>query len=303
MRTLLIAVAFLAFLPAMSACDVCGCSIGGNYFGILPQFHRHFVGFRYLNQSFQSAHNWRAAEQGNFNSDEHFQTADILARFYPLRRLQMLVLLPYHDFQRTESGVKIHTQGLGDASLMANFLLIDTGDSLRRSWKHTLSIGGGLKLPTGRHNLKDNEGEVLLENLQPGTGSTDFMLSAAYTLRKGYWGITGDVLGRFNTANRNDYRYGHRVSGSAKVFYWKKAGKISFLPNLGVFADYAGSSTDAGKTVSNTGGGIMLGTLGLDVYAGHVSFGFTFQPPLIQALGGSTIHANNRWMATANYIF
>lgn len=74
MRTLFLTVALLAFGSVASACDVCGCSIGGNYFGILPQFHRHFVGIRYSEQSFRSAHSLSAARLGNYDSDEQFRT-------------------------------------------------------------------------------------------------------------------------------------------------------------------------------------------------------------------------------------
>jgi hypothetical protein len=303
MRSLLLTVALLAFGSAASACDVCGCSIGGNYFGILPQFHRHFVGFRWSEQSFQSAHSRKAAQEGRFDSDEQFRTVDILGRFYPIRRLQVLVLAPYHDFRRTESGVLTHTQGLGDVSLLGNFILLNTGDSLHRRWQHTLTVGGGIKLPTGRHNLTNAEGETLLANLQPGSGSTDFMLSATYTLRRGAWGLTADVLGRLNTANKQDYQFGHRASGSAKVFYWKNIRKLTFLPNAGLFSDASLPSRDGHSDAEGTGGLVTLATAGLDVYAGRFSTGFTFQQPVYQYIGEGKVHVQPRWMATLNYIF
>jgi hypothetical protein len=94
MRTLFFTVALLVFGPVASACDVCGCSIGGNYFGILPQFLRHFVGVRYSEQSYRSAHSPNAAQTGDFDSDERFRTMDVLGRFYPTRRLQIIAMLP-----------------------------------------------------------------------------------------------------------------------------------------------------------------------------------------------------------------
>ncbi len=303
MRSLLCTVMLLAFCSAASACDVCGCSIGGNYFGILPQFHRHFVGFRYSEQSFQSAHSQKAAQLGDFDSAERFRTVDVLGRFYPTRRLQILTLVPYHDFRRIEGDVLTHSQGLGDASVLGSFILLDTGDSLRHSWQHTLTVGGGLKVPTGRHGLKNSEGEVLHENLQPGSGTTDFLLSAAYTIRKGGWGFSADVLGRLNTTNRNDYHFGNRISSSVKAFYWKNLRKFSLLPNAGIFTDIADESRDGNTYLSETGGIATLATLGLDVYAGHFSFGCTFQQPVYQQMGGGKIHAKTRWMTTLNYIF
>lgn len=304
MRTLLLTVTLLAFGSPASACDVCGCSIGGNYFGILPQFQRHFVGVRWSEQSFRSAHSRSAAESGRFDSDEHFRTVDVLGRFYPTRRWQVLTLAPYHNFQRTEGGVLTRVGGLGDVSVLGNYILLNTGDSLSRRWQHTLTLGGGIKLPTGQHRLKADDGEALLPNLQPGSGSTDFMLSATYTLRRGAWGLSADLLGRLNTANKQDYRFGHRLSGSAKFFYWKNLGrKLMLLPNAGVFADAAQPNREGRYDAEATGGFMALATAGLDVYAGRFSTGFTFQQPVYQHLGEGKIQAAARWMATLNYIF
>jgi hypothetical protein len=302
MRTLLFTVLLLAS-SAVSACDVCGCSIGGNYFGILPQFQRHFVGLRWSEQSFRSAHTRSAAQAGRFDSDEQFRTVDVLGRFYPFRRLQMLVLAPYHDFRRIESGLTTHTQGLGDVSVLGNYILFNTGDSTRQRWQHTLTLGGGIKLPTGQHRLRNPEGELYHANLQPGSGSTDFVLSASYTIRRGAWGLATDVLGRLNTSNAQGYHFGNRVSGSTKVFYWKNIRRIALLPNGGLFTDHAAPNFEDRYEAEATGGYITLASLGLELYAGHISVGFTFQQPVFQELGAGVIQANSRWMTTFNYIF
>ncbi len=304
MRTLFIAVAMLALVSAAPACDVCGCSIGGNYFGILPQFHRHFVGLRWSEQSYQSAHSLSAALDGRYDSEEFVRSIDVLGRFYVLPRLQLLVLAPYRTFRRIEGDLETRTAGPGDVSVMANYVLLDTGDSLRRKWQHTLTFGGGIKLPAGRSDLKDTEGKLLHPNLQPGSGTTDFMLSATYTLRRGAWGFTGDVLGRLNTENhRQAYRFGNRVSGSAKFFYWKNIGKIALLPNAGVFGDAARANRGDTDLTQGTGGSAVFATLGMDVYTGRFSAGFTFQQPAGQNLGAGKVHTHARWMATLNYIF
>lgn|GEM_PF-2580337 len=71
------------------------------------------------------------------------------------------------------------------------------------------------------------QGKLLHENMQPGSGSTDFMMTAAYTIRRGAWGFTADVLGRLNTTDHHDYHFGNRVSGFVKAFYWKNLSKFS----------------------------------------------------------------------------
>lgn len=304
MRALFIAVALLALSSVASACDVCGCSIGGNYFGILPQYHRHFVGLRWSEQSFRSAHSRSAALAGRFDSEESFRAADMLGRFYLSRRVQMLAVAPYHFFHRVENAQTTNTQGLGDVSVMAGYILLDTGDSIHRNWQHTLSVNGGVKLPTGSHRLTNTEGELLHPNLQPGSGTTDFLLSVMYTVRRGAWGFTTDASGRLNTTNRRtNYQFGNRLSGSAKFFYWKNSGRVTFLPNAGVFADAALANEGDFDFTQGTGGAIALATGGLDVYAGHFSMGFTFQQPVWQNLGNGKVHNNSRWMATLNYVF
>jgi hypothetical protein len=159
-------------------------------------------------------------------------------------------------------------------------------------------------LPTGRHNLSNEEGELLHPNMQPGTGSTDFVLTAAYTLRRGAWGFAADAQGRLNGANKSrDYQMGNRLNGAAKVFYWKNMGRFTFLPNAGVFADVAQVNKGDSDFTEGTGGTIALATFGLDIYWSRMSAGFTFQQPFWQNLGGGKVRNNSRWMATVNYIF
>jgi hypothetical protein len=301
MRTLFFALAFLVLLPGASACDVCGCSIGGNYFGILPQFHRHFMGMRWSSETSYTSLSADALRQKQYHSVEEFTSADMIIRFYPVRRWQLLVLAPYRWNHQTEYRISTRVHGLGDVSLLANYVLLNTGDSLHRSWRQTLSLGGGLKLPTGRNNLTAADGGPLHPNIQPGTGSTDFLLSAAYTLRRGAWGASTDLLARWNTANSHNYHFGNRLSGSAKLFYWSNLRHVTVLPNAGVFLDAAEANRDDDELLTGSNGITTLATLGLDVYTGHFSAGVNYQPPIWQSR--KTVRTNARWIFTLNYIF
>lgn len=301
MRTLVIALALLAVLPEATACDVCGCSIGGNYFGILPQFQRHFIGLRWSTETSLTSLSTDAMRQGRYHSTEEFTSLDLVARFYPARRWQVLVLAPYRWNHQTEDGKSTRVQGIGDVSLLAHYVVFNTGDSLHYLWRQTLSIGGGLKLPTGQHHFTAVDGGTLNPNLQPGTGSTDFLLAAAYTLRRGPWGVATDLMARLNTSNDQHYRFGNRMSGSAKLFYWTNLRQLSCLPNAGVFLDVARTNRDGDDFLEGSEGGTALATLGVDVFTGHFSAGVNFQPPLWQSR--NTVRAQARWLCTLNYIF
>src|SRR5690606_15635754 len=113
-----------------------------------------------------------------------------------------------------------------------------TGDSLDKTFKHTLLAGGGVKLPTGAYNATNN-GEVLSANMQPGTGSTDVLLNGIYTIRYKKLGLNTDFTYRINTKGKNDYRFGNRYNASANLFYWQDVNGLAVLPSVGVYYENA----------------------------------------------------------------
>lgn len=302
MRTLLIAGMLFCFAATSThACDVCGCSIGGNYFGILPQFNRHFIGLRWTAERSYTATSPLALREGRYHSEEYFRSADLVARFYPGHRWQVLALVPYRIQEQREGERLLQVQGMGDVSLLAHYILLNTGDSLSRRWKQTLTLGGGIKLPIGRSDHTSEDGIRLHPNLQLGSGSTDLLFAAAYTLRRNAWGWSSDLLFRWNTENSDGYHFGNRLIGSSKFFYWKSMKGYALLPNIGVFMDAGMPNRDQGKAVHQSGGTAAFYTLGLDVYAGRFSAGLTVQPPLWQTR--ETVQYGTRWTVHTNFIF
>lgn len=303
MRTLIITVTLLLLSVKATGCDICGCSMGGSYLGILPQFHKNFVGFRYSEQSSWASHSKSRLASGIYESEERFRSYDLMTRFYPFNRLQAVVLLPYLHFNKTEDETSTQTNGLGDVTLMANYLVFDTGDSLKRNWRQTITIGGGAKLPTGNYSQHNSDGTLLNPNLQTGSGSVDFLAALSYTLRYRRWGFIGSAQGRLNTANKNNYQFGNRVNGSVSVFYWQNIKRFSLLPNIGAFTDWSLPNYDGNSEVEGTGGHISLATAGVDLYFGRFSAGFTYQHPIEQELGAGKVKGRDRFLATLNYIF
>lgn len=301
MRTLFIAVAFLVSIPETTACDVCGCSAAGNYFGILPGFHRNFVGLRWASETSHTALSPDALKHGQIHSVEQFNTLDLWARLYVAPRWQLLLTAPYRESRQTEGGRTTRVRGLGDVSVYSSYLLLDGADSSRSVWNHTLNIGGGVKLPTGRQGQLAADGALAHPNLQTGTGSTDFLATLAYIVRRNGWGGAADLQARLTTANARHYRFGNRLSGSVKFFYWSGTGAISLLPHTGIFFDAAAADTDRDNPIEGSAGITGYGILGLDVYTGRFAAGLSFQPPLWQSRG--TVQPRSRWTISVNYIF
>jgi len=296
---LLAAACWLSWQSAL-ACDVCGCSIGGQYLGILPQFNSHMVGLRYQYRSFVTNHPASLLEDhGPERSEEYFHTAELWARAQLSKRWQVFFFAPYHVFR--QSGFGTNVSGIGDVQLTASYILLNTADSAT-TLKQTLQIGGGMKMPTGQYQ-QHQDGESLNPNLQPGTGSWDFQLNASYTLRYGKVGFNSEATLRYNTANANDYRFGHRVNAAAKVFYWQQGRRLGWLPYAGLAMELAGVDSDAGERLSLTGGQLWLGEAGIDLYYQRFSIGAAIQVPVFQDLADGLVDSGNRISARLSVFF
>lgn len=302
-KTYLFSLYFLLLTLPGLACDLCGCSNSGSFFGILPQGHRGFVGVRYRHASYNSH-----PASLNLSSRELFRTAELWGRFYPIRRVQVLAFVPYQFSRQTllKSGLVTPLQGLGDVSMMAQYNLLNTfmDDSVVHTVNHNLMVGGGIKLPTGRYKYDENSlSEVANPNFQLGTGSTDWMLNAIYTARYKKWGANADVSYRLTSTNPDGYRFGNRLNTSLSAFYLTESGKYSLMPNAGIFVEQGGHDRRDGVMNRQTGGYATYLNLGTEVYLGKLSLGISYRHPIAQNLSEGELVANDQLNTHVTVLF
>ncbi|MFY7786593.1 MAG: hypothetical protein ACOVQA_01850 [Thermoflexibacteraceae bacterium] len=287
-----------------TACDICGCGVGGYYLGLLPQFNRNFVGLRYRYMSFDS--HLGVGTDDRFRTTETFRTAELWGRFYPHKKVQVLAFVPYSFNEQNESGTTRHLNGLGDMSVLVNYNLLNTTtDTVPRLWNHVIWLGGGVKLPTGRFAYNENDAQqVANPNFQLGTGSTDFVLNAIYTVRYKNIGINTDISAKLNTANSENYLFGHRVSGNILGFYAKSFPNYwTVMPHAGLYAEYSNKNTQHGQVIPETGGTLCAGVLGVEVQHRWLSVGANFQEPFAQNLSDGHVKAKSRFMVQCSILF
>lgn len=299
----------LFFIAAMcynaKGCDVCGCSLGGNYFGILPQFNKSFAGLRWSQAKFYAHMDHDSEYLDEEYSNDTYNKLELWGRFYLNERFQFFAFVPYsyNDMEGTEQVVS--TNGLGDITVLGNYLIINTGEDKESIFKHTWMAGGGVKFPTGNFDLED-QGVLVNPNFQLGTGSTDFIISTIYTLRYGKLGFNSETGYKINTRNSNDYLFGNQFHISGQLFYWQNVGEFSFLPNAGVYYESAEKHKAGNIKQPNTGGTALLLTTGLEVYYKNITLGTNYKYPLTQNYNSddiSTIESKQRWMVSVTYNF
>jgi hypothetical protein len=300
MKRLIILILTLFTLGTSSlACSVCGCGVGNYHYGILPQFRKNFVGIRYRHSSYISTLDDSHADAFSY---ETFQTAELWGRFYPTKKLQAFVFVPYNFNERTE-GTTVNTlKGLGDIVISANYNVVNTYDSLDRVLKHNLLIGGGLKLPTGEFQAIEN-GLTVNQNFQLGTGSWDFLFNLIYTVRHKNVGLNSELSYSLNTTNKDEYKFGNATRVGLTAFYIFQVNTLTIMPNVGVSGEFFKDNKQFGEAFSDTGGWASLYNAGAEIYYRNVALGISYSHPGKQQLFSGKVVANDRISAHFTFMF
>lgn len=156
----------------------------------------------------------------------------------------------------------------------------------------TAGVQFGLKLPTGRYNLTNDDGDLAERTLQPGTGTTDIMVGAYYhrdmPADLSSWFVQG--IYQAAVAERDDFKPGYRLSADVGMRY-DLGRKLGVVLQLNTFVKGRDSGTsaepeDSGKTVVSLSPGLAYAlSREMQVY------GFV-QMPLYERVNGVQLTAD-----------
>lgn len=283
------------------ACDICGCANSGAYFGLLPQSNKSLIGIRYQRLNFITHPDSKV-----LRTEENFNVAELYARFFPIKRVQVMAFLPYRTDQQITSADVKKQNGLGDATILANYNVLNTLMDKEHSgaFTHTLLVGGGIKLPLGKFKFNvDDPLQVANANFQLGTGSTDFILNAFYTINKGDWGLATNVSRKFNTTNSQGYKFGNQLFGTVDLYRSFRIGKASLTPSVGVYAENAEHGTDHGMVLDLTGGKLLNAAAGVTLFTNRWTLGVNAQKPLVQKSASGHVVTKERVLIQLGFLF
>lgn len=151
-------------------------------------------------------------------------------------RLQLLAYVPYlqNDMNMRSKNAMSMTMdmrmetvsGLGDVTLLGLYTAY-TDAPIRPAER--LTVGVGIKTPTGSTSERNASGSLVHAMMQPGTGSWDPLFMVNYM--RGYYPLVlqGTLLYQLATKGINDYEYGDRFSYDLSARY-----QAANYVNLGV---------------------------------------------------------------------
>ncbi len=306
MRHFFLSIAAIACLQfSAQACDLCGCSAGSQYLGILPQFYRQFIGVQYQYTSFSAMQASLMDPEDYERAYEFNSTYQVWGRYYLGKRLQLFGFIPYHVNSGSDAGSPFKTEGIGDVSVLANYVVIKD-DSNCKVWHQALLAGGGVKLPTGKNTGITTLDEQGLPNVQAGTGSWDFVVNANYTVRREKIGVNADVAYTITTANSSGYKYGNRLNSGVMAFYWYAKNSFSLMPQAGVKYEYSLHDYDNYQRKwlnENSGGNVVFGSVGAQAYYKRVGAKAIYSIPLSQHYAGGNVTVNPRIETGVFFLF
>ncbi|MTI22768.1 hypothetical protein E1176_17180 [Fulvivirga sp. RKSG066] len=296
MRKFIILIICLASSSQAFACDVCGGKLGGLNLGLAPSFNGHFIGFKYSQAHFNAFVDYGSQYLENESSDDVYYRMDLIGRVTISKRWQLNVILPYLYNEMDGSHQNVTLSGVGDPMFLVYHQVLNK-QSNTGYIGHNLLFGGGLKLPLGDFENLD-QGEIINRNFQLGSGSFDYLLTSNYSISYKKLGLNIEGAYKYNTGNKDDYRFGNQVNASGNIYYTINASGFSLLPFFGGYFEAAGKHQDNAIEVANTGGQAWFASLGTEVYAGNFTLSTQYQIPISQDYNVdqfSSIEAGSRY--------
>lgn len=206
--------------------------------------------------------------------------------------------IPWVERAQVMEGGHQEAEGIGDLDLFSTWkgYSVDSG---------YLGLTAGIKFPTGETSEKDPLGNKFEPELQPGTGSFDYMVGVVGQRRFEDFSIGGNVLYTLRTEGSQDYEFGDGVSTA--IFLDGKAydgslGKAYFGARINYH--YSDKDKQEGDTVLDSGGNVVfLGPTATLLTMDSVVVSSSILFPVVQDRGGNHQDMTNVWQLGVRYLF
>jgi hypothetical protein len=273
----------LSLARPLFACSVCGCDpSGGNLSLDRPPENE-------LRLSIEDRYLAKESGAGDEREGEKEDRIDARFQYAPhIPRLSFQLDVPIYAWKAHygSDGVKDDTtEGLSDISLTARYELLHL-----RGFRHTFSIVGGIKAPTGNNShiaaFVDDPGTPD-EHKQIGTGTWDESIGLSYIYGDFPTVAYASVNARFNGTNSRGNHFGNALFGVVGVRRTVLESKRLYFA-LDAQGRDAGKDTVPGSTYDENSGGFIayaVGTVGY-AFTDDLLARLVVQVPVVKELNG-----------------
>jgi hypothetical protein len=297
----------LLFLLVLSstgvfACDICGCAASSFSLGVLPGNNQHFIGMRSSLRSFTTKHPilFGIVEPP---SQEWLTSSDLMGRYTVNERFQFVGILPWvTNWQKTENRT-IQVNGIGDPTVLGNYIFVNTTDSLTRKYKQLGSIGLGVKMPLGKFEVASSDEN---RNLMPGSGSWDGLINAAYSVQRGNWGFMNETSYSLRGENKQAFKFGNAFSTTNLFFYrWIVSENVRVIPQLGFQFNKNARDQFSGIVTDDSfnGGTLFNSQIGTIVLLKNWAISAVYFLPVYQHIGNGYVEQHHAARLSLHYFF
>ena len=266
------------------ACDICGCGVSNYNPFLFPHLTRSYVSVSYIHRSYVTYSDGIRAGKENYN------TVLLSGQYSISKKLRLLATIPYQLNRLSNENGRTNRNGVGDVSVLANYQMLDKSTG---PFRHSVTVGAGIKLPTGKHIVPKTE-TLDDQNFQLGTGSVDNLLNAAYRITYKNWMVAAATSYKYNTANKSGYRYGDILTNGISVIYRIDKSKYSFAPYLQVINETQMKDAKEHALQPASGGNVVYTGAGVDMTTRKFTTGINFQNAPVQDLAQGQIGVKPR---------
>ena len=312
------AVVFLFMTNASFACDFCLLSQG-----ISPLDTMKGTGIkiseRYslLDQVYQGT-----SEKANPGAKETHWTTELTGFYGITPDFMLLAVIPYKHGRTTgeadmttipptlDTTMAGDAAGLGDVALMGRYTFLKQENP---DTTNVLAGLAGIKFSTGKTNARTSDGMSYLDShLQPGTGSTDYLLGLSYSHSLQRLSFSANLLGTITTEGK----FGTTKHEFGNALNYDMSGKYRIAPEafspmkpqlfaaLGINGEVRQREKEDGVAVPDSGGNTVYLSPGLQlVLAPHWIVEASYQHAIYHKLNGTQLGETYKAITGVTYLF
>ncbi|HHT9146788.1 MAG TPA: hypothetical protein ACFYD4_14125 [Candidatus Wunengus sp. YC61] len=298
------------------SCDLCSLGGFGGTTGAVnpisaesPKKNKYTLGYILEYQDWEAVNISKAHELHEEGRDAHARKNDVSNSIFfgygITDTLSISLQVPYVERRSREVheeeflGDGQNSTGLGDSILLGKYKFYDKQFGLAGIF--------GLKLSTGNTNERNIAGERFEPELQPGTGSLDYIAGISANKKINHLIILdGTVLYHLKTKGDQDYKFGDIIRTTAgATFHVIDRDKKPTLNLLSeVITQFANKDEQDGKTIRDSGGTTIFFAPGISSHVTEqLKTTLSVPVPVFQSLGGEHQELDFNVLFSMSYSF